>query len=72
MSNLRVLQTEKISCTQDASVLLKEAAGLGFEAVVILGVRAGKVHLRASKHVNALQVIGALEAMKQHVVNHWK
>lgn len=56
-----------------AGEVLAEAIDLNFETVVVVGVAKDKtVHIKASRSVNTLQLLGALSAAKMHVNEHWE
>lgn len=52
---------------QDAIDVLQDAATLGFESVVALGLMNGEVSIRSSANVSRLELLGAIEFAKQHV-----
>ena len=52
---------------QDAIDVLQDAATLGFESVVALGLMNGEVSIRSSANVSRLELLGPIEFAKQHV-----
>lgn len=47
--------------------ILEESKGKGFETVIVLGIKDGSTHIRASRWHSRLEVMGALEYAKHHV-----
>ena len=52
---------------QDVVDVLQDAATLGFETVVVLGLMNGEVSIRSSANVSRLELLGPIEFAKQHV-----
>ena len=52
---------------QDVVDVLQDAATLGFETVVVLGLMNGEVSIRSSANVSRLELLGAIEYAKHHV-----
>jgi len=69
---IRVLPTQLDQAAKDAIALLEEAAGMGFEAVVIVGLKGTTVHTRKSKSMHTLALLGALELAKNSIVASWE
>lgn len=73
MAELTKLVSDRDRHAQDARALLMEAMDEGFEAVVVVGVRADKeVSCKSSKCMSTLMLLGALEWAKEVVLKNWK
>jgi len=56
--------------TSDANEVLAEAMEQGFEAVVVLGLKDGNLNIRRSAVISRLQLLGAIEEAKHHVLDN--
>ena len=55
---------------EDATDLLTQAVDQGFETVIILGFKDGLVHIQRSAMVSRLQLLGAIEEAKHHILEN--
>jgi hypothetical protein len=51
----------------DADEVLQEAIGKGFRTVIVIGINGEGTQVRSSAFASRLEILGALEAAKQHV-----
>ena len=56
--------------TRDAAGLLTDAVLKDYETVVIIGLRDGEVHIQRSAMVSRLELLGAIEKAKHHILNN--
>ncbi len=56
--------------TNDANEVLAEAMEQGFEVVVVLGLKDGNLNIRRSAMISRLQLLGAIEEAKHHVLEN--
>ena len=56
--------------TRDAAGLLTDAVLQDFETVVIIGLKNGEAYIQRSAMVSRLQLLGAIEEAKHHILNN--
>lgn len=56
--------------TKDANEVLAEAIEQDFETVVVLGLKNGNVNIRRSAMISRLQLLGAIEEAKHHILEN--
>lgn len=68
---IHLLKTDRQECKDDAEDLLKECLSMGFDQVMIVGVKNNAVSLRHSRSMDVMKLLGALSAAKYHVMKGW-
>lgn len=66
------LETPKDKVIQNARSLLVETMEEGFECVMIIGMKDGKAHFKASSSLNFMEKIGMIEAAKFDWLQSWE
>lgn len=66
MTNIKLL---KSNYEEDANALLIESQAMGFETVVVVGIKDGMSYIRRSRLVSTTQLLGALEEAKWHILS---
>ena len=56
---------------QNATETLEDLKKMDFETLIVVGITKDAVHLRTSSCESTLQLLGALEAVKDHILNTW-
>lgn len=71
MTTLELLTSNKDEAIRNALEVLKEAAGMGFEAVVVVGIKNGQAFTCKSKSLDTLSLVGAVEFAKHAILTKW-
>jgi len=66
MSNIAKL-VPKDAVENTSNKVLEESMTMGFETVVVFGLRDGKIHIKCSGTQNTIELIGHLEAAKMQL-----
>lgn len=72
MGEVSLLATTKTQALEDVRNVLAEAMDSGFEAVVVVGIKAGTAHTCKSKSLDTLSLVGAIELAKHSIFQNWK
>lgn len=72
MGELSILTTPKNQAIEDARLVLEEAMGKGFEALVVVGLKGGNAHVCKSKSLDTISLVGAIELAKHTIFMNWK
>ena len=56
---------------QDVSEILTECSNIGFDEIVIVGIKDGKIHFKTSDFEDVVKTVGSLELAKSHVLDIW-
>jgi len=56
---------------QDVSEILTECSNIGFDEIVIVGIKDGKIHFKTSHFEDVVKTVGSLELAKSHVLDIW-
>lgn len=59
------------SSKREVQEIINEALEAGFEEIHLVGIKDGKVTLKTSYFKDALQTLGALEALKNKIARDW-
>jgi len=67
MKRLAVVEPIPNGYKDDARAVLQEAAEMGFDSVIVFGLKDGEIHVNSSANVSRLEMIGALAAAQSRV-----
>ena len=70
--NIVDFKTELNMYVERTKDILLEAAELGYEGILIVGMKDDKVYIKASPTIDNLKKLGMIEAAKLHFVAEWK
>ena len=70
--NVVDFKTELNMYVQKTKDILLEAAELGYEGILIVGMKDDKVYIKTSPTIDTLKKLGMIEAAKLHFVAEWK
>lgn len=70
---LVVIENSEDRALKDAAELLTGCLGKGYRQVLVLGLRGnGTFEMQASRTLDAIQTLGAIEHLKHHVLDGWR
>ena len=72
MSEVLSLVTDQDRRVADAAAVLNGALTSKFEAVLVIGIKNGRVWAQKSETIDTLQMLGACELAKTHLLQNWK